>query len=142
MHYCHTPPHQSLEETWALITSLIEGPVRAWVFVPRFKETAAIGLIYFLNNSPTPSMGYILSSRYWRNSLMSGAVKEIVRFGFETLQLDRIELWIHAVVDTIGLPVHLGLTPREAHDNRLCSVLLSGLRPRTMLLADRGYDAD
>ena len=49
---------------------------------------------------------------------------------------------IHAVVDANGLPVHLGLTPGVAHDNRLCSVPLSGLRPQTMLLADRGYDAD
>ena len=49
---------------------------------------------------------------------------------------------IHAVVDANGVPVHLGLTAGEAHDNRLCSVLLSGLRSRTMLLADRGYDAD
>jgi len=46
------------------------------------------------------------------------------------------------VVDTNGLPVHLALTPGEAHDNRLCSVLLSALLPQTMLLADRGYDAD
>ena len=37
---------------------------------------------------------------------------------------------IHAVVDTNGLPVHLALTPGEAHDNRLCSVLLSALLPR------------
>src|SRR5215469_9989635 len=29
---------------------------------------------------------------------------------------------IHAVVDTNGLPVHIALTPGEAHDNRLCSV--------------------
>jgi transposase len=49
---------------------------------------------------------------------------------------------IHAVVDTSGLPVYLALTPGEAHDNRLCSVLLSALLPKTMLLADRGYDAD
>jgi transposase len=49
---------------------------------------------------------------------------------------------IHAVVDSNGLPVHLALTPGEAHDNRLCSVLLSALLPQTMLLADRGYDAD
>ena len=49
---------------------------------------------------------------------------------------------IHAVVDTNGLPVHLALTPGEVHDNRLCSVLLSALLPQTMLLADRGYDAD
>ena len=49
---------------------------------------------------------------------------------------------IHAVVDANGLPVQLGLTPGEAHDNRLCSVLLNGLNRRTILLADRGYDAD
>src|SRR5437879_962214 len=47
-----------------------------------------------------------------------------------------------AVVDTNGLPIHLALTPEEAHDNRLCSVLLSALRPETMLLADRRYDAN
>jgi transposase len=49
---------------------------------------------------------------------------------------------IHAVVDANGRPVQLGLTPGETHDNRLCSVLLTGLQPRSMLLADRGYDAD
>ncbi len=48
----------------------------------------------------------------------------------------------HAVVDTNGLPVRIGLTPGETHDNQLCSVLLSELHPQTMLLADRGYDAD
>ena len=49
---------------------------------------------------------------------------------------------IHAVVDTNGLPIQLALTAGEAHDNRLAGKLLSRLRPGTMLLADRGYDAD
>ena len=40
------------------------------------------------------------------------------------------------------MPVQLALTPGEAHDNRLCSVLLNALLLQTMLLADRGYDAD
>ena len=48
---------------------------------------------------------------------------------------------IHAVVDTNGLPVRLGLTAGEAHDNRLALKLLSCLRG-SMLLADRGCDAD
>ena len=48
---------------------------------------------------------------------------------------------IPAVVDAAGLPTRLGLTPGEAHDNRLCSVLLAELQPRATLL-DRGYDAD
>jgi hypothetical protein len=47
-----------------------------------------------------------------------------------------------AVMDTNGLPVHLALTPSEAHDNRLRPVLLSALLPQTMLLTDRGYDAN
>jgi transposase len=49
---------------------------------------------------------------------------------------------IHAVVDTNGLPVRLALTSGEAHDNRLAGKLLSRLKSGTMLLADRGYDAD
>ncbi len=48
---------------------------------------------------------------------------------------------IHAVVDTNGL-VRLALTAGEAHDNRLAGRLLSRLKSVTMLLADRGYDAD
>ena len=48
----------------------------------------------------------------------------------------------HAVVDANGLPYASAPTPGEAHDNRLCSVLLAGLRPQTIVLADRGYDAD
>jgi transposase len=49
---------------------------------------------------------------------------------------------IHAVVDTNGRPVRLALTAGEAHDNRLAGTLLSRLKSGTMLLADRGYDAD
>jgi transposase len=49
---------------------------------------------------------------------------------------------IHAVVDTNGLPVRVALTAGEAHDNRLAGRLLSRLKSGTMLLADRGYDAD
>ena len=49
---------------------------------------------------------------------------------------------IHALVDASGLPVRLAVTPGEAHDNRLAGKLLSRLRAGSMLLADRGYDAD
>jgi transposase len=46
------------------------------------------------------------------------------------------------VVDTNGLPIRLALSAGEAHDNRLAGKLLSRLKSGTMLLADRGYDAD
>jgi transposase len=49
---------------------------------------------------------------------------------------------IHAVVDSNGLPVRLALSPGEAHEVRLAGKLLSRLKVGSMLLADRGYDAD
>src|SRR5688572_9117208 len=49
---------------------------------------------------------------------------------------------LHVVVDANGLPVRLGITPGEAHDNQLCSALLTGLKPHSIVLADCGYDAD
>ena len=49
---------------------------------------------------------------------------------------------IHAVVDGNGLPVRLALSTGEAHDVRLAGKLLSRLKSGSMLLADRGYDAD
>jgi transposase len=49
---------------------------------------------------------------------------------------------IHALVDTNGLPVRLELTPGEAHDNRLVAKRLFDLKSGSMLLAERGYDAD
>jgi transposase len=49
---------------------------------------------------------------------------------------------IHALVDANGLPVRLALTTGEAHDNRLAGKLLSRLQLGSMLLADRGYDAN
>jgi transposase len=49
---------------------------------------------------------------------------------------------IHAVVDASGLPVRLALTAGEGHDHRLAGSLLSRLKAGSMLLADRGYDAD
>jgi transposase len=44
--------------------------------------------------------------------------------------------------DSNGLPVRLALSPGEAHDVRLAGKLLSRLKSGSMLLADRGYDAD
>ena len=49
---------------------------------------------------------------------------------------------IHALVDTNGLPIRLAVAPGEAYDNRLAGKLLSRLKAGSMLLADRGYDAD
>ena len=46
------------------------------------------------------------------------------------------------LVDSNGLPVRLALSPGRARDLRLAGKRLSSLESRSMLLADRAYDAD
>lgn len=49
---------------------------------------------------------------------------------------------IHAVVDAQGLPIRLSLTAGQAHDGPAAYRLLDRLDPRTIVLADKAYDAD
>ena len=41
-----------------------------------------------------------------------------------------------------GLPIRLGLTAGQAHDEQIADTLLDHLGPRTIVLADNAYDAD
>jgi transposase len=50
--------------------------------------------------------------------------------------------WFEDKMEISAQARRLGLTAGEAHDNRLALRLLSRLRAGSMLLADRGYDAD
>ena len=49
---------------------------------------------------------------------------------------------IHALVDAEGLPIRLTLTPGQASDVHGAEVLLNNLDHGTVLLGDKGYDAD
>ena len=49
---------------------------------------------------------------------------------------------IHVVVDAQGLPIRLGLTAGQAHDGQVADRLLDQLEARTIVLADKAYDAD
>jgi transposase len=49
---------------------------------------------------------------------------------------------IHALVDADGLPIRLSLTPGQASDVHGAQTLLNNLRRGTIVLADKGYDAD
>ena len=49
---------------------------------------------------------------------------------------------IHVVVDAQGLPIRLGLTAGQMHDGQIVDRLLNHLGPRTIVLADKAYDAD
>jgi transposase len=48
---------------------------------------------------------------------------------------------IDVVVDAVGLPVRLLLTPGQTSDKTALPDLIAGLRPTREAIADRGYSA-
>jgi transposase len=55
---------------------------------------------------------------------------------------DGLTTKIHVVVDAQGLPIPLGLTAGQVHDSQIADNLLDHLGPRTIVLADKAYDAN
>ena len=49
---------------------------------------------------------------------------------------------IHARVDAKGHPIRLLISPGEVHDIICAEALLDGLEKRTIVIADKGYDAN
>jgi transposase len=49
---------------------------------------------------------------------------------------------IHALVDAKGRPLRLLITPGQAHDAQGAAYLLANLKRRSIIVADKGYDAD
>jgi transposase len=41
-----------------------------------------------------------------------------------------------------GLPIRIGLTAGQTHDGQIADALLDHIGPRTIMLADKAYDAD
>ncbi len=66
-------------------------------------DTGVIGRVgynYWLRQDRRASIGYDLAFRYWGNGIMTEAVRAIVAFGFERMDLNRVEA--DADADNIG----------------------------------------
>ncbi len=49
---------------------------------------------------------------------------------------------IHATVNENELPLKFHPTPGQAHDAPVSKILLQGLQPNQLVIADKAYDAD
>jgi transposase len=49
---------------------------------------------------------------------------------------------IHVAVDAQGLPTRLCLTAGQTHDGQVADCALHGLKPRTIVVGDKAYDAN
>lgn len=88
------PPHKSLEESREIISTVFAAPnVFALVDKESGKVIGSAGFVGRHQDSlPTPDdeIGYALSPAFWGRGLVPEAVSELLRYGFEDLNLATI----------------------------------------------------
>lgn len=95
--YTSWEPHASPEVSRAVIGRWLlryrEGQAAPWA-MEVVAEGTFIGTCGFLSWSIAQAraeIGYAISRRYWNQGLVTEAVREVLRFGFEVMQLNRIQ---------------------------------------------------
>ena len=90
-------PHANIEETKNFIKAISEKYERKeaifWGLFHK-KQSRLIGdcgFIHWRREQKRGELDYLLSREYWNRGLMTEAAIEIIRFGFERMELDRIE---------------------------------------------------
>ncbi len=89
--------HQNIHQTRAYIRYVLRqyrsGTPSSFCIV--LKETGkvigTIGFMWVSNENRSAEVGYSLSRSYWNQGYMTEALGEVIRFGFNTLNLNRIE---------------------------------------------------
>lgn len=89
--------HRSISDSMVFIRSILnqydEGVPSPWGIVLK-QNTKLIGTGGFHNwstGSKRAEIGYAISSAYWNLGYMTEALMEMIKFGFEVMQLNRIE---------------------------------------------------
>ncbi|MFP7495261.1 GNAT family protein [Terribacillus saccharophilus] len=91
------PAHQSMEDTRQfldIILDLYESNKAVFWGIELKEEKKLIGTINYVSwqqNHHVGEIGYVLARPYWARGIMSEAAKEVIRFGFEQMELERIE---------------------------------------------------
>ncbi|MFS0562795.1 GNAT family protein [Terribacillus sp. 179-K 1B1 HS] len=90
-------PHQSIDDTQQfldIILSLYESNQAVFWGIELKEEKRLIGTINYVSwqqKHHVGEIGYVIGRPYWHKGYMSEAVKEVIRFGFERMELERIE---------------------------------------------------
>ena len=93
--YTSWPALETLEDSREFLNRVLElyknGEVAPWGVVCEGKVVGTCGFLDWNRHSSQAEIGYALSSKVWGRGLMTEAVRGIIRFGFRTMKLNRIQ---------------------------------------------------
>jgi putative acetyltransferase len=90
-------PHESKTESLEIMQTLFIDKYECWAIV--YKEDGkVIGSIGYEKDQKRPEincreLGYAMGEDYWGKGIMTEAAKAVIRYGFETLELDMVSIY-------------------------------------------------
>ena len=95
-------PHVTLQDSQIFVQSILDqyekGEIAAYGIEKKKKKKVigTCGFIEYDKNHYKAELAYALSPNYWGQGIATEAAKACIRYGFEILQLNRIEAGCHA----------------------------------------------
>jgi len=133
MRFMDDPPHTSVDLTREYLQRMML-PGSCWWAIERTGEPGAIGFVGFLGATRVPGMGYLLHRRFWRQRYATEAVEAALEYGFTSLGLDRVELWINdanvasqRLAESTGFSRRSQFRMRYPHDDHAHDKVVYGL---------------
>ena len=137
------PPHRSIEDSIRFLEGVMDayaaGDPRSWAIVHREdgRMIGTGGFLFWDDIANRSELGYAVSRSYWGQGLMSEAVPEMLRFGFERMGLNRIEARCNArnmasrrVLEKSGFNLEGTLRESIVQNGELSDMLLFGILRR------------
>ena len=94
-HYLMWYPHKTPAYTKAYLKYICKlykrGKFYDWGITIDGKLIGTVGFTSINRKADIAEIGYVLNSHFWRQGIATEAVREILRFGFEILELKKIE---------------------------------------------------
>ena len=95
--YVSWTPHRTIADTKSFLKHALfqyeKGIPASWGIV--LKENNKLigtgGYLWWATEHSKAELGYVVSDKYWNKGYMTEALKKILQFGFETMNLERIE---------------------------------------------------
>lgn len=123
MRFMPSLPHASMEDTRRHLANEMNSRGSVHWAICLHKDGKAIGHINYLGQTVLPGMGYILRRDQWGKGYVTEACRAALTYGFDAMDLDRVELWIdeinfasQRVAQKLGFRLKGTLPLRYAHE--------------------------
>lgn len=123
MRFMPTPPHQTEVATRHYIKEALSNKEAVHWAICFQESNTPIGIVNYLGGTAIPGLGYIIKRAYWGQGITAEACRAAITYGFETMGLNQVELWIdqhnvqsQRVAQKLGFMLNGQIPQKYAHE--------------------------